>query len=131
MEFARQLGADEVIDYRTKDFRDVVQEVDVVLDTIGGETQERSWKVLRKGGVLVSIVQPPSEAVAGAHGAKGLFIRCDHSRRDELGQIADLVVRGQVQVHVDIVLPLNEARRAQELSQSGHAQGKIVLRVAE
>jgi len=131
VEFARQLGADEVIDYRTKDFRDVVQEVDVVLDTIGGETQERSWKVLRKGGVLVSIVQPPSEAVAGAHGAKGLFIRCDHSRRDELGQIADLVVMGQVQVHVDIVLPLNEARRAQELSQSGHAQGKIVLRVAE
>lgn len=131
LEFVRQLGADEVIDYRTNDFRDVVREADIILDTVGGETQERSWKVLKKGGVLVSIVQPPSEAVAAAHGVKGLFLRCDHTRREGLSRIADLVVRGQVQVHIDTVLPLKEARRAQELSQSGHVQGKIILRVTE
>ena len=88
MDLARQLGADEVIDYRTKHFEDVVREADVVLDTIGGDTQQRSWQVLKKGGVLVSTVQPPSEAVAAAHGVKGLFIKSDLTRRDELSQIA-------------------------------------------
>jgi len=131
MDLARQLGADEVIDYRTKHFEDVVREADVVLDTIGGDTQQRSWQVLKKGGVLVSTVQPPSEAVAAAHGVKGLFIKSDLTRRDELSQIAELVIRGQVQVHIDTVLPLREARKAQEMSRSGHAHGKIVLRVAE
>ena len=131
IDFVKQLGADEVIDYRTTQFQELVHEADVALDTIGGDTQERSWKVLKKGGTLVSIVQPPSDAVAAAHGVRGLFMRCDHTRRDELAQIAELVVRGQVQLNIDKVLPLSEARKAQEESQSGHAQGKIVLRVAE
>ena len=131
VDFTRQLGADEVIDYTADAFQDQVREVDLVLDTIGGETQERSWKLLKKGGVLVSIVQSPSEAVAGAHGMKGLFLRCDHKRRDQLAQIAELVVRGHIQAHIETVLPLKEARHAQELSQGGHTQGKIVLRVKE
>jgi NADPH:quinone reductase-like Zn-dependent oxidoreductase len=131
LDFVRQLGADEVIDYRAQRFADVVREADIVLDTIGGETQEHSWRVLKKGGVLVSTVQPPSEAAAAAHGMRGLFLRCDLSKRDELGQIADLVARGQVQVHIESAMPLSDARKAQELSQSGHAQGKIVLRVNE
>src|SRR5436190_1002753 len=67
-ELARELGVDEFIDYRTQRFEDVVRDADAVFDTVGGETQERSWKVLKKGGVLVSIVQPPSEQSAAAHG---------------------------------------------------------------
>ena len=129
VDFIRQLGADEIVDYRSQRFEDVVRDADLVLDTIGGETQQRSWSVLKKGGVLVSIVQPPSESTAMAHNARGIFLKCDLTRRDELAEIADLVVRGQVRVYIEAVLPLNEARKAQELSQNGHTQGKIVLRV--
>lgn len=130
LDFVRQLGADEVIDYRADRFEDKVREADVVLDTIGGDTQQRSWSVLKKGGILISIVQPPSEAVAAAHGMQGVFLRCDLSKRSELAQIGDLVARGQVGVYLETTLPLQDARQAQELSQSGHAQGKIVLQMA-
>jgi NADPH:quinone reductase-like Zn-dependent oxidoreductase len=128
-DLVRNLGAHEVIDYRTTRFEEAVRDADVVFDTIGGETQERSWKVLKRGGVLVSIVQPPSEKTAAAHGARGIFIRHDATRTEELRQIADLVASGQIKVTVETILPLREARKAQELSQSGHAHGKIVLAV--
>jgi NADPH:quinone reductase-like Zn-dependent oxidoreductase len=124
----RQLGADEVIDYRKTKFEEVAREVDVVLDTVGGETQERSWKVLKRGGVLVSLVQPPSAEKAAAQGARG-FIVYQKGNGEQLATIADLVTKGKVKVNVETVLPLQEARKAQEMSQSGHAGGKIVLEV--
>jgi NADPH:quinone reductase-like Zn-dependent oxidoreductase len=126
----RSLGVDEFIDYRTTRFEDVVSDADVVFDTVGGETQERSWKVLKKGGILVSIVQPPSEQTAKAHNVRGVFMREDATRNEELTQIAKLVANGQIKVNVETILPLSEARKAQEISQSGHAHGKIVLKVA-
>ena len=125
----RSLGADEFIDYRSTRFEEVVRDVDVVFDTVGGDTQERSWKVLKKGGVLVSIVQPPSEQSAKAHNVRGVFMREDASRNEELIQISKLVATGIVKVNVETTFPLSEARKAQELSQSGHARGKIVLKV--
>jgi len=128
-DLVRSLGADEFIDYRSTRFEDVVHDVDVVFDTIGGDTQERSWKVLKKGGVLVSIVQPPSEQSAKAHNVRGIFLREDAARNEELMQISKLVANGQVKVNVETILPLREARKAQELSQTGHARGKIVLKV--
>ncbi|PYI85308.1 MAG: NADPH:quinone reductase [Verrucomicrobia bacterium] len=124
--FVRESGADEVIDYRSTKFEEAVHDVDVLLDTIGGDTQERSWKVLKRGGILVSIVQPPSQEKAAAHGARGVFL-ISKPRGDQLVHIAELVVSGQVKVIVEKVLPLREARLAQELSQSGHTHGKIVL----
>jgi len=127
--FVKDLGADEMIDYRSAKFEELVKDVDVVLDTIGGETQERSWKVLKRGGILVSIVQPPSEQKAKAYGVRAVFMRSDAKRGDQLARIADLVVSGKVKVNVETVLPLSEARKAHELSQSGHAHGKIVLDV--
>jgi NADPH:quinone reductase-like Zn-dependent oxidoreductase len=123
------LGAEEVIDYHAQKFEDVVRDIDVVFDTVGGETQERSWKVLKPGGILVSIVQPATAEAAKAHGARGLFLS-SRPRGDELAVIANLVVRGVVKVNVEKVFPLEEARAAQELSQSGHVRGKIVLAVA-
>ncbi len=130
MNFVKRLGADEVIDYRNDRFEDLALGVDMVLDTIGGDTQERSWKVLKRGGILVSIVQPPSQSALEAHGVRGLIFRCDHGRGDELEHIGQLVANGAIHVHVETVLPLSEARRAQELSQKGHTTGKIVLRVS-
>jgi NADPH:quinone reductase-like Zn-dependent oxidoreductase len=128
-DLVRGLGVDEFIDYRAKRFENVVRDVDVVFDTVGGETQDRSWKVLKKGGVLVSIVQPPSDETAKAHGVRGIFMREDATRKDELTEIADLVADGRIKVNVETILPLSEARQAQELSQTGHAKGKIVLTV--
>jgi len=124
--FVRELGADEIIDYRSTKFDEVVHDVDVVLDTMGGDTQERSWKVLKRGGILVSLVGPPAQEKAAAHGVRGVFL-ISKPRGDELVRIADLVVSGKVKIIVEKVLPLREARQAQELSQSGHAHGKIVL----
>jgi NADPH:quinone reductase-like Zn-dependent oxidoreductase len=124
--FVRELGADEIIDYRSTKFDEVVHDVDVVLDTIGGDTLERSWKVLKRGGILVSLVGPPSQEKAAEQGVRGVFL-ISKPRGDQLARIADLVVSGRVKVIVEKVLPLREARQGQELSQSGHAHGKIVL----
>ncbi len=87
-DFVRGLGADEVIDYKKVKFDEVVKDVDVVFDTIGGDTQENSWKVLKKGGVLVSIVAPPSKDKAAAHEVRGVFLYSNVKRKDELAFIA-------------------------------------------
>jgi NADPH:quinone reductase-like Zn-dependent oxidoreductase len=127
-EFLRSLGADQTIDYNTTRFEDVVSEVDVVLDTVTGETMERSWQVLRKGGILVSILHPPSEQKAAAHGVRQAHVFV-HPSSEQLTEIAALVDSGELEAKVDKVLPLPEARKAHELSQTGHVRGKIVLAV--
>jgi NADPH:quinone reductase-like Zn-dependent oxidoreductase len=126
--FVRQLGADEVIDHRTAAFEKVVREVDLVLDTVGGETLRRSWSVLRRGGVLVSVVEPPSPADARAHDARGVFfiVRPD---RAQLVEIARLVDEGKLRSVVDSVLPLARARDAYDRGLHAHHRGKIVLAV--
>ena len=126
----RKLGADETIDYTTQKFESIVRDVDVVLDTIGGETQERSWQVLKKGGILASLVQSPSEQKAKAIGVRAAFV-WSQPNGNELDEIAVLIDSGNLKIVLDRILPLSEARRAHELSQSGHARGKIVLRVKE
>ena len=127
--FLRELGVDKAVDYNKTPFEDVVRDVDMVLDTIGGDTQERSFKVLKKGGILVSIVQPPSEELAAKHGVRAVFYGA-HPSSSDLAEIAKLIDSDKVKPVVETVLPLAEARRAHELSQSGHARGKIVLKAA-
>lgn len=129
-EFLKSIGADVVIDYKAQRFEDVVHYVDVVLDTIGEDTFERSWGVLKPGGFLVTTVSNVPEGAAKAHGvrAKGMVTRADGS---ELAQIAAIIDERRIKPIVTTVLPLVEARRAQEMSESRHTRGKIVLRVAE
>src|SRR6266705_1466807 len=126
--FLRELGVDKMVDYQKTRFEDVVHDADVVLDTIGGDTQERSFKALKKGGILVSIVQPPSQELATKYGVHALFYGA-HPSSSDLTEIAKLIDSGKVRTVLETVLPLAEARRAHELSQSGHARGKIVLKV--
>ena len=127
-EFLRKLGVDQVVDYTTERFEEVVQPVDVVLDTMGGDTQERSWKVLKPGGILVSVVSPPSAEAASAHGVRQAFVFIKPSA-PQLAEIAKLASDEKLKAIVETVLPLSDATRAQELSQRGHTRGKIVLRV--
>jgi NADPH:quinone reductase-like Zn-dependent oxidoreductase len=126
--FLRELGVDEPIDYEETPFEDKVRDVDVVFDTIGGDTQRRSWKVLKKGGILVSIVAPPSAEGAARSGVRQAFIFMTPNA-SELAEIAMLVDSGKLKAVVETVLALEDARQAHELSQMGHTRGKIVLRV--
>src|SRR5437660_497777 len=124
----RKLGVDEPIDYTQQRFEDIARNIDIVLDTIGGETQERSWSVLKKGGNLVSLVQPPSEEKAKELGVRAALLG-SQPRGEQLAEIAKIIDSGKLAPVIDRILPLSEARRAHQLSQSGHTHGKIALRV--
>lgn len=128
-ELVRRLGADQVIDYRSEDFAAAVRDVDVVLDTIGGEIQQRSFAVLRPGGVLASIVSPPDEGLAKAHGVAAAFVfhRTDATR---LALAAALCDAGSLTVVVDRELPLTALGAALDHLAAGHACGKVLLRPA-
>jgi NADPH:quinone reductase-like Zn-dependent oxidoreductase len=127
--FLRELGVDEPIDYEETQFEDLVRDVDVVFDTIGGDTLKRSWKILKKGGFLVSIAGTPSAEEAAKAGVRQAKIWMAPNGA-ELTEIAGLVDSGKLKAVVETVLPLSDARQAHELSQMGHTRGKIVLRVA-
>jgi NADPH:quinone reductase-like Zn-dependent oxidoreductase len=124
----RKLGVDKAIDYTQQRFEDVARKIDVILDTLGGETQERSWPVLKKGGVLVSLVQSPSEEKAEELGVRAALLGAQPNGA-QLAEIAKIIEAGKLAPVIDRILPLSEVRRAHELSQSGHTRGKIALRV--
>jgi NADPH:quinone reductase-like Zn-dependent oxidoreductase len=127
-DFLLGLGANEVIDYQHVQFEEAVRDVDVVLDTIGGGTRERSWQVLKPGGILVSLPEPIPESEAAAHGRRGVFfiVRPD---REQLGQLAALIDSGAVRPVIAETIPLAEAREAFERGVAGHTRGKLVLAV--
>lgn len=122
------LGADEVIDYTSSRFEDIAHDVDVVFDTIGGETQQRSWQTLKPGGTLVSIIQQPDVTTAQQRGVRGAFLFIEPNAA-VLRQIALLIDAGKVHPVIDRVYPLTEAQEAQRYSETGHASGKVVLTV--
>ncbi len=126
----QSLGADEVIDYRKKKFAEVVHGVDVVFDTIGGQVQEASWSVLKPGGILVSILSPPSEEKAHQLGVRCayLFIGPNPSI---LEQMAQLVETGRLRPVVGAEFALKDIAQAHALSETGHAVGKIALYVGQ
>lgn len=128
VEFAKQLGADRVIDYTAGDFSRQVRDVDVVLDTVGGTVQTQSMDVLKRGGRLVSIVQPPDPKLAEEKGIRAsyFFLQPDG---EKLAKIGEWIEQGKIKPVVGHVFPLEEAARAHELSESNHARGKIVLKV--
>lgn len=131
-DFLKKLGADVVIDYTTEKFEDVIRdrklEVDLVLDSIGADTHDRSYAVLKKGGTLVSIVQPPKADKMKEYGVNAkVFLVMPNG--PQLAEIARLIDAGTVTAHVSAKLPLEEAARAHELSQTGKTRGKIVLEV--
>jgi NADPH:quinone reductase-like Zn-dependent oxidoreductase len=129
-EFLKQLGADETIDYRNQKFEDVAKDVDVVLDPIGGQTQQDSWKLLKKGGWLVSLLQRPSPQKAQELGVHATVILV-HPDSNALTQIARLIDDGSIKPIVTYTFPLGDAAKAYEQSQTGHTRGKIVLKVRD
>src|SRR6201981_2315552 len=106
----RKLGVDEPIDYTQQRFENVRRNIDIVLDTIGGETQKRSWSVLKKGGVLVSLVQPPSEEKAKELGVRAALLGAQPNGA-QLAEIAKIIDSGKLAPVIDRILPLREGRR--------------------
>lgn len=127
-EFVKSLGADLVIDYKANRFEEMARDVDVVIDTIGGETQERSMRSLRKDGMLVSIVQPPDAAKLKEAGVRGTVFMVKPEPK-QLGQIAEMVGEGKVKVLVSETFPLADFAKALERSEAGHVRGKLALKV--
>lgn len=129
-EFLRELGADEVIDYNTEKFWEKAKDVDLVLDGVGGDTQEQSWQVLKRGGRLISIVQPPSQERAREHGVTAMVFLMQRSAQ-QMGEIARLLEDGTLKAITTHTFPLAEAAKAHEQIETKHTRGKIVLVVSE
>ena len=130
IEFLHCIGVDQAIDYTTTPLETAVHDVDIVFDTVGGEARERSLRVLKQGGTLVSIVfgRPSTEQTVEGVNVQGMLVQPNAA---QLGQIARLIDAAKVHITVDTVLPLADARKAHELSETHRTRGKIVLRVAE
>ena len=127
-DFVKSLGAMTVVDYKNEDFRDAVQVVDLVFDLVGDETQDRSWSVLKPGGILVSTLGQPDPAKAAAHGAMGLGYMAEPSG-PQLAEIARLIDAGAVTPHIDGVFPLEGSAEAEQRLERDHVRGKLVLQV--
>ena len=127
-EFLNDVGVDQVIDYHRERFEQLVHDVDVVLDPLGGEVQARSWSTLKRGGMLINLVGELNESAARKAGVHGVEFGMEYDTED-LAEIADIVARGAVKPHIVKVLPLDQARWALDLNQRNQSHGKIVLEV--
>ena len=128
IDLVKQLGADEVIDYKNEQFDEKLKDVDLVFDMVGSDTQKRSIKVLKNGGRLVTTVKPEETREAKD---KNIHVQgyMALSKPADLAQIADLIDNGKIKPVIAKILTLDDAKEAQELSEKGHVAGKIVLKV--
>lgn len=129
-DFVIRLGADEYVDYTRQDVGEAVKDVDVAFDTVGGETTRSLLPTLRSGSVIVTIANAPPEQEAAERGARAKLLVMSSSP-ELLARIAGLVADGEVRVEIANTFPLEQARRAHELSEAGHTRGKIVLIASE
>jgi alcohol dehydrogenase len=128
-QFVAKLGADEVIDYKTQAFEDVVHDYDAVLDTVGGETYSKSFEVLKKeggGGVIVSMLEQPNAKLMEQFGVKAVF-QFTQVNRERLTKLAQWVDKNGIKVNVDRVFPIDDAAKALDYVKDVHPRGKVVL----
>ena len=133
IDFLEELGVDQAIDYRTKPFEDVVGQgsVDVVLDTVGDDTLDRSWSLLKPDGMLVSTVRPPSEETALAHGVRQHMVYAPPPIGPTLTEVGALVDSGLITPEVSRVVELSDVRTGHELIETRHTRGKIGVHVTD
>jgi NADPH:quinone reductase-like Zn-dependent oxidoreductase len=130
IDYVRALGADKVVDYHTQRFEDEVKDADAVLDLVGGDTQTRSFQVLRPGGKLISAVSQPDQGRAKQHGVNAAFFLVEVTT-ERLRKIAELIDRGELKTRVGAVLPLADAREVHMMLEGRRPppKGKIILDV--
>lgn len=127
--YVRGLGADEVIDYRIQRFEDVVHDFDAVYDTVGGDTYTRSYKVLKQGGVILSMLEQPNETLMEEYGVRAVY-QFTQVTGERLSKLAGLVDDGSVKARIDKIFPLSQAGEALAYLQQDHPKGKVVLEIA-
>lgn len=127
LDFVHGLGADAVVDYTTTSVEDIAQDVDVVLDGVGGKTLSSSLAALRQGGTLISIVGPPPQEEAQARGVRAMMSRGAASV--PLQMLTQLINEGHLKVTAGKTFPLSDVQQAHEYSRSGHGRGRIVLQI--
>ena len=128
-QFVEMLGADEVIDYKTQTFEDMIHDYDAVFDTVGGETYARSFRVLTKGGIIVSMLEQPNSELMRQFGVKAIsqFTQVNRERLTKLAELVDQ--KNNIDIHVDKTFPLDEAGKALDYQKNAHSRGKIVLAI--
>jgi NADPH:quinone reductase-like Zn-dependent oxidoreductase len=129
-EFVKELGANEIIDYKTQTFEDLLpHDYDAVFDTVGGETYTRSFSVLKKGGIIVSMLEQPNQELMNRFGVKAIF-QFTQVNRERLTKLAQWVDQNNIHVNVDRTFPLDEAGKALDYQRDVHPRGKVVLQVS-
>src|SRR6266704_3562382 len=129
-EFLRQMGADVAIDYTRTKFENVAMDVDVVLDTVGRDTLERSYGVVKKGGIIVSIVDDPKPAALEAHGIRGVKLRCT-PKAGVLEELGKRMEAKKLTPDLSQTFPMTQVVQAQDQIATGHTRGKIVLNIGQ
>ena len=129
IDFLKELGADEVIDYTQEDFSKL-ENLDIVFDTIGGKVLEKSWATLKKGASLISVAEIPSEDLAAKYGVLANFCFVQ-ANPEQLAEISTLIDAGKLKIEVDSVYRLEDISQAHQKSESGHTRGKIVIQMEE
>lgn len=127
-DFVKSLGADEVIDYRAQNFAALLKDYDAVFDTVGGETNRKSYTVLKPGGALVSMSEKPDDTLVNKY-AVLYTAQFTRTTTERLTKVAELADAGNLKVHIDKIFPLDQAAEALEYQKTGHPRGKIVIRI--
>lgn len=130
IDYVKGLGADQVIDYNNEKFEDLVHDVDTVFDTVGDEVMSRSFQVLKRGGIIVSMRGQPDPALATKYGVTA-FGQFTQTTTERLGALAQLVDSGSIKVNIDKIFPLNQVKEAFEYQEHGHPRGKVVLKIKD
>jgi len=127
-QYLKGLGADEVIDYKDEAFEEKLNNYDAVFDTVGGETYRRSFQVLRKGGIIVSMLEQPDQELMNKYQARAV-VQSTRVNTHSLRKLAELFDSGVVTVSVDRIFPLEEAGQALEYQRNGSVKGKVVIKI--
>lgn len=130
IEYVKSLGADEVINYKSANFEEILKDYDAVFDNVGGDVAVKSFKVLKKGGVIVSMTGAPDPELAKEYGLTAIG-QNTVTNTQHLNRLAELADSGKIKVHVDRVFPLEEAKEAFKHLEEGHPRGKVVLKIKD
>ena len=127
-EFVRQVGADEIVDYTTQSFNDILQDYDAALDTVGGETYRKSFKVLKNNGTIVSMLEQPDSNLMNQYGIKAIF-QFTETTNERLSKLARWIDQDNIKVNVEKTFPLAETAKALDYQKDSHPRGKLVITI--
>jgi alcohol dehydrogenase len=128
VQYVKDLGADEVIDYKKQSFEKLVREYDAVLDTVGKETYAKSFMVLKKGGIVVSMLEQPSATMMQKFGVRAEVVSTSYTT-ERLQAVAQLVDKGVIEINISKSFPLSETRDAFTYLKNGHPRGKVIVEI--